>query len=77
MTCAPAACAWRMSASTSSTYTMMFTGLPPRVCGLRKSIAATSSASMIGAAPMRISACPIVPSGCCMRMTSVAPKACR
>jgi len=51
------------------------TGVPPIERGLRKSISGNSSAIMNLESPICSSAWPIRPSGCAMRITSVAPNA--
>ncbi|MND06955.1 hypothetical protein D3C83_286570 [compost metagenome] len=56
-------------------YTWIVTVVPPRAFGLRKSIAANSSASMIRESPIWISAWPTDPPGPGMRMISFAPNA--
>jgi hypothetical protein len=59
--------------STSSTYILIVTGVPPMVFGPRMPLSGYSSESMITLSPSWSSAWPILPSGSGMRIRSVAP----
>ncbi len=63
------------TASTSSTYTLIVTGVPPTLFGLRAPMSGFSSASMTRPSPISSSAWPTFPSGPSMRIRSFAPKA--
>jgi hypothetical protein len=72
----PASVARLKAASTFGTYTMSEPVVPPSEVGAFCELTpGNSSLSMTIALPIRISACPILPPGAAIRITSRAPKA--